>query len=105
LRARLTLLVVLPAVLVAVLMIHGAIEAREQAAHSARQELAALSEFASLHLDRVVRATKQQLGTLADVPAVNRLQEPGCSAVLAALKSRTERYANIVVMGLDGGMR
>ncbi|MBI5461875.1 MAG: PAS domain-containing protein [Gammaproteobacteria bacterium] len=105
LRVQLMLLVLLPAVPVAVLMIHEAIDARENATLAARRELAALAEFAALHLDRAVRATQQQLGTLADVPAVNGMEEPSCSAALAALQRRTDRYTDLVVVTPGGGLR
>lgn len=105
LRAQLMLLVLLPAVPVAVLMTHAAIDARENVASAARREMAALAEFAALHLDRAVRATKQQIGTLAEVSAVNGMEEPDCSAALAEVKRRSERYANLVVVTPDGGLR
>lgn len=105
LRAQLMLLVLLPAVPITTLLAYQAIGARDQAAETARRELVALAEFASLHLDREIRATKQQIGILNDVPAVNRMIEPGCSTALADLKRRATRYLDIVVVDLNGVLR
>ena len=101
-RARLLLLVLLAIVPPIVLVAYNAFEAREAALSEARQEVMGLARLAVEQLAAEIYAASYMQGAIAQIPAVRKGVEPACSAALADLLQRTQRYTGLAIARRDG---
>ena len=104
LRSRLLLLVLLALVPALGLMLYTASEQRRLAAVAVQDSALRLARLASLDQERLIDATRQLLGTLAQIPEVRGGDPRTCSTLLGDVLTQSPRYSNLGVAGLDGAI-
>ena len=104
LRIRMLVLVLLAIVPPAILTVYGAWKERQQAVHSAEDNLQQLTQLAASSEARSIEAARQLLGMLAVTPEVRNGRER-CGAFLRTILKRNEGYINFGVMQSDGRLR
>lgn len=95
----LVMLAVLPAL---VILLYSGMEQRRQSIESAKREVLLLTRSMVEAQQRITRATRQTLSTLALVPAVKKLDAQASGEILQALLERNPDYFNIALSDAKG---
>lgn len=99
---NLTLLVMLAVLPALVILLYSGMEQRRQSIESAKREVLLLTHSMVETQQRVARATRQTLSTLALVPAIRNLDVQATGEILQALLERNPDYLNIALSDLNG---
>lgn len=102
LRARLLLLVLLAVLPALAVIIDTGIEQRRHAVRDARQDALRLARLVARDHAQLIREGRQLLTALAEIPEVRRALPGRCTAFLAALAARDDRFANFGVIRPNG---
>lgn len=102
LRARVALLVLLATVPLVALSSYNNLQQRRQARERAGEAALHLVHLARGNEQEIVEGTRQLLIALAQLPEVRGDDPQACSALLARIRDRSQRYANLGVIDRDG---
>src|SRR4029450_52043 len=103
-RARLLLLVLLPAIPALGLTLYTNLEERQLRKTQVQEQAMRLSRLVSADHERLIEDARQLLVTLAAFPAGRDRNRAACHPPFAHLLARRSSYANLAVVDADGNV-
>ncbi len=101
-RSRLTVLILLVVLPAFALVTYRGLEARRDAATSAREDALRTARSAAAQQEQLMESAHQLLFAIAQLSPVRQRDVAACNDLFATLLKRYPRYANIGLIGADG---
>lgn len=101
-RRRLLLLLLVISLPACAIIIYSSIEKRDEEIESAKHQALIVAQSLAAQVDDISWATRQMLGTLAQMPQVRQMDRDACNRLFSELKSQNPHYASIAASNPAG---